>query len=74
MDRLALMTFLLGMAGFFSLMFVVPALNTWTQNNPFPRHKMASLAIIAAIGFGSALLLSGWNLDLDCVRYGPRVC
>jgi hypothetical protein len=67
-------TFLLGAGGFFSLLFVIPALNRWTTNNPFPTHKAAAIAVIAAIGFISAILLSGWGVDLDCVRYGARVC
>lgn len=69
-----LMTFVLGAAGFFSLMFVAPALHKWCENNPWLRYRLASLAIIAVIGFGSAALLSGWNIDIGCIRYGPRTC
>lgn len=68
------MTFIFGAAGFFSLLFIWPALDRWTKNNPFLRYRLASIAVVAFIGFGSAFLLSGWNIDLECVRYGPRTC
>ncbi|HEV2898839.1 MAG TPA: hypothetical protein VGX71_13585 [Pseudaminobacter sp.] len=53
-----------GTAGFFSLMFIAPALMKWAECNPWLRYRLAAWAIIGAIGFGSALLLSGHGFQL----------